>query len=139
MTRGQVKRRLAFAWWQFFAIALAPLLVFGWAFGGSVARVPLLVMPVFLAGLASMFFSLPRFSAYKRALIATEKALNSAEEPAAWIELARVRRVSMLFACLPAWVAALSVFVGLEGVPQILLAIASVVILYLYRVPRQLG
>ena len=139
MTRGQVKRRLAFAWWQYLAIALAPLLVFGWLFGASMARIPLLVMPVFLAGAASMFFSLPRFNAYKRALIATEKALNSAEEPAAWVELARVRRLAMLFACLPAWVAALSVFVGLEGVPQILLAISSVVILYLYRVPRQLG
>nr|WP_255263443.1 MFS transporter [Pseudomonas aegrilactucae] len=130
---------MAFAWWQHLAIALVPLVVLGWAFGSSMTRIALLAMPVFLAGVASMFFSLPRFSAYKRALIATEKALNSAEEPAAWIELARVRRLAMLFACLPAWVAALSVFVGLEGVPQILLAISSVVILYLYRVPRQLG
>jgi len=31
------------------------------------------------------------------------------------------------------------VFVGLEAVPQILLAISSLVLLYLYRIPRQLG
>ena len=139
MTRGQVKRRLSFAWWQHLVIALAPLLVLAWAFGGMAPLIPMLAMPVFLAGVASMFFSLPRFGAYKRALIATEKALDSSDEPAAWIELARVRRLAMLFACLPAWVGALSVFIGLEAVPQILLAISSTVILYLYRIPRQLG
>ena len=60
-------------------------------------------------------------------------------EPTAWIELARVRRMAMLYACFPAWVAALSVLVGLEAVPQILLALSTVVVLYLYRIPRQLG
>ncbi|MDN7141522.1 MFS transporter [Pseudomonas sp. JQ170] len=139
MTRAQVKRRLALAWWQYLVVALAPLLVFAWAFGGIQALIPVLAMPVFIAGVASMFLSLPRFGAYKRALIATQKALDSAEEPAAWIELARVRRLGMLFACLPAWVSALSVFVGLEAVPQVLLAISSAVLLYLYRIPRQLG
>ncbi|MCW2269482.1 hypothetical protein D3C77_02890 [compost metagenome] len=139
MTRAQVKRRLALAWWQYLAVALAPLLVFAWAFGGIQALIPVLAMPVFIAGVASMFLSLPRFGAYKRSLISTQKALNSAEEPAAWIELARVRRLGMLFACLPAWVSALSVFVGLEAVPQILLVISSAVLLYLYRIPRQLG
>ena len=139
MTRAQVKRRLALAWWQYLVVALAPLVVFAWAFGGIQALIPVLAMPVFIAGVASMFLSLPRFGAYKRALIATQKALDSAEEPAAWIELARVRRLGMLFACLPAWVSALSVFVGLEAVPQVLLAISSAVLLYLYRIPRQLG
>jgi hypothetical protein len=33
----------------------------------------------------------------------------------------------------------LSVLVGLEAVPQILLALSTVVVLYLYRIPRQLG
>ncbi|MFQ6574994.1 MFS transporter [Pseudomonas sp. UM16] len=139
MTRAQVKRRLAISWWQYLAVALAPLLVFAWAFGGLQALIPILAMPMFIAGVASMFLSLPRFGGYKRALIATQKSLNTDAEPAAWIELARVRRIGMLFACLPAWVSALSVFVGLEAVPQILLAISSLVLLYLYRIPRQLG
>lgn len=139
MTRSQVRSRLTLAWWQYLAVALAPLLVFAWAFGGMQPLMPILAMPMFIAGVASMFLTLPRFGVYKHALIATGKALDSEAEPAAWIELARVRRLGMLFACLPAWVAALSVFVGLEAVPQILLAISSVVILYLYRIPRQLA
>lgn len=120
-------------------MALAPLLVFAWAFADLQALIPILAMPMFIAGVASMFLSLPRFGAYKHALIATQKNLNSDDEPGAWIELARIRRLGMLFGCLPAWVAALSVFVGLEAVPQVLLAISSVVLLYLYRIPRQLG
>jgi len=98
-----------------------------------------LAMPLFIAGAATMFLSLPRFGAYKRSLIAASKVMGTAEEPEAWIELARVRRMAMLYACFPAWVAALSVLVGLEAVPQILLALSTVVILYLYRIPRQLG
>ncbi|MDG9884647.1 MFS transporter [Pseudomonas sp. GD04058] len=139
MTRSQVRTRLALAWWQYLAVALAPLIVFAWAFGGMDPLIPVLAMPMFIGGIASMFLTLPRFGVYKHALIATGKALDSEAEPAAWVELARVRRLGMLFACLPAWVAALSVFVGLEAVPQILLAISSVVILYLYRLPRQLA
>ncbi len=139
MTRGQVRRRLTIAWLQYLVVALAPLLVFSWAFGDSEPVIPILAMPMFIAGVASMFLTLPRFGVYKHALIATGKALDSEAEPAAWIELARVRRLGMLFACLPAWIAALSVLVGLEAVPQILLAISSVVILYLYRIPRQLA
>ncbi|WP_153774422.1 MFS transporter [Pseudomonas sp. MNR3A] len=139
MTRGQVKRRLALAWWQYLAVGLVPLPVMAWAFGGSEALIPVLAMPLFIAGAATMFLSLPRFGAYKRALIATSKVLDTPEEPAAWIELARVRRLAMTYACFPAWIAALSVLVGLEAVPQVLLAMSTVVLLYLYRIPRQLG
>ncbi|OCT30334.1 MFS transporter [Pseudomonas putida] len=139
MTRGQVKRRLALAWWQYLAVGLVPLPVMAWAFGGSEALIPVLAMPLFIVGAATMFLSLPRFGAYKRALIATSKVLDIPEEPAAWIELARVRRLAMTYACFPAWIAALSVLVGLEAVPQVLLALSTVVLLYLYRIPRQLG
>ncbi|WP_194791061.1 MFS transporter [Pseudomonas sp. UFMG81] len=139
MTRSEVKRRLALAWWQYLAMGLLPLPVMAWAFGGGEPLIPVLAMPLFIGGAASMFLSLPRFGAYKRALIATDKALGTGEEPAAWIELARVRRLAMLYGCFPAWVAALSVLVGLDAVPQILLAISTVVLVYLYRIPRQLG
>ncbi len=110
-----------------------------WAFGGGEAMIPMLAMPLFIAGAATLFLTLPRFGAYKRALIATSKALGTEGEPAAWIELARVRRLAMTYACFPAWVAAVSVLVGLETVPQVLLALSTVVLLYLYRLPSQLG
>jgi hypothetical protein len=138
VTRGQVRRRLALEWWRQLAVTLAPLFVLNLLFGAE-QKTGLLTMPLFIAGLASMFVSLPLFSAYKRALVATEKALDTADEHDAWLELARVRRLAFLGAALPAWIAAVAVFAGLEAIPLILLAISSIVLLYLYRIPRQLG
>ncbi|MDB6047792.1 MAG: transporter [Pseudomonas sp.] len=139
MTRNNVRRRLALAWWWQLFLTLAPLLVVNGIFGSGEALVPILAMPMFIAGIASMFASLKFFGQYKNALIATEKALNTPEEAAAWIELAARRRIAFLAAGLPAWIGALAVFVGLEAVPLFLLAFSSVVLLYLYRIPRQLG
>ncbi|UVJ43504.1 MFS transporter [Pseudomonas sp. LS1212] len=139
MTRPQIRRRLAVAWWLQLVLALLPLLVMGWIFGDNKPLWPILVMPCFIVGVASMFISLPRFRAYKHTLIATQKALDTPEEPGAWNALAQTRRVALHMASLPAWIAALAVPIGLEAVPLILLAISSVVLLYLYRIPRQLG
>lgn len=138
MTRGEVRRRLALEWWRQLVVALAPLFVLNLLFGAE-QQTGLLTMPLFIVGLASMFVSLPLFSAYKRALVATEEALDTPAEQAAWLELARVRRLAFLGAALPAWIAAIAVFAGLEAIPLILLAISSIVMLYLYRIPRQLG
>lgn len=138
MTRGNVRRRLALAWWWQLAVVLAPLFVLNLLFGAD-QHVGVLSMPMFIAGLASMFVSLPLFHAYKHALIATEKALDTPEEPAAWLALAAQRRLALLGAGLPAWIAAIAVFAGLEAIPLILLALSSVVLFYLYRIPRQLG
>jgi hypothetical protein len=138
VTRGEVRRRLALEWWRQLAVTLAPLFVLNLLFGAD-QQTGLLTMPLFIVGLASMFVSLPLFSAYKRALVATEKALDTPAEQAAWLELARVRRLAFLGAALPAWIAAIAVLAGLEAIPLILLAISSIVLLYLYRIPRQLG
>jgi hypothetical protein len=138
VTRGEVRRRLALEWWRQLAVTLVPLFVLNLLFGAE-RQTGLLTMPLFIAGLASMFVSLPLFSAYKRALVATEKALDGADEHDAWLELARMRRLAFLGAALPVWIAALAVFAGLEAIPLILLAISSIVLLCLYRIPRQLG
>lgn len=139
MTRGQVKRRLSVNWWQYLALALLPLFVVNLVFGQAESLLPVLAMPFFIAGVASMFLSLRYFNGYKHALIATSKALDTAEEPAAWITLAARRRTALLVAALPSWVGALAVFVGLEAVPLFLLALSTMVLFYLYRIPRQLG
>jgi hypothetical protein len=86
-----------------------------------------------------MFLSLRYFHGYKHALIATSKALDTAEEPAAWLTLAARRRMALLIAAVPAWIGALAVFVGLEAVPLFLLVLSTLVLFYLYRIPRQLG
>jgi len=139
VTRGQVRRRLAVNWWQYLAMALLPLFVINLVFGKTEPLLPVLAMPFFIAGVASMFVSLRYFNGYKHALIATQKALDTPEEPAAWITLAARRRVALLIAGLPAWIGALAVFVGLEAVPLFLLALSTLVLFYLYRIPRQLG
>ena len=139
MTRGQVRRRLTVNWWQYFALALLPLFVINGVFGQGEAILPVLAMPFFIAGVASMFVSLKFFGRYKHALIATQKALDTQEEPAAWISLAAKRRMAFLAASLPAWIGALAVFVGLEAVPLMLLALSTAVLFYLYRIPRQLA
>jgi hypothetical protein len=108
-------------------------------FGQGEAILPVLAMPLFIAGVASMFVSLRFFGGYKNALIATQKSLDTAEEPQAWITLAARRRAAFLAAGLPAWIGALAVFVGLEAVPLMLLALSTAVLFYLYRIPRQLG
>jgi len=139
VTRGQVRRRLSVNWWKYLALALLPLFVINAVFGQGEAILPVLAMPLFIAGMASMFVSLRFFGPYKQALIATQKALDTPEEPQAWIDLAARRRAAFLVAGLPAWVGALAVFVGLEAVPLMLLALSTAVLFYLYRIPRQLG
>lgn len=139
MTRGQVKRRLSVNWWQYLAMALLPLFVINAVFGQTEPVLPALAMPFFIAGLASMFVSLRFFGGYKHGLIATQKALDTPDEPAAWENLAAKRRTAFLAAGLPAWIAAVAVFVGLEALPLILLALSTTVLFYLYRIPRQLG
>ena len=139
MTRGQVKRRLSVNWWQYLALALLPLFVINLVFGQAESLLPVLAMPFFIAGVASMFLSLRYFNGYKHALIATSKALDTPEEPAAWITLAARRRMALLIAAVPAWIGALAVFVGLEAVPLFLLVLSTLVLFYLYRIPRQLG
>lgn len=138
MNRSEVRRRLALEWWLQLAVTLAPLFVLNLLFGAD-QQTGVLTMPIFIAGLVSMFISLPLFSSYKLALVATEKALNTPDEHDAWIELARVRRLGFLGAALPSWIAAIALFAGLEAIPLFLLAIASIVMLYIYRIPRQLG
>jgi hypothetical protein len=129
---------LALIWWRQLAFTLAPVFVVDLLFGAG-QTVSVLAMPLFVGGLASMFVSLPLFSRYKLALIATEKALDTPEEPAAWLALADSRRQAFLAAGLPAWIAAIAVFTGLEAIPLILLTLSSIVLLALYRIPRQLG
>ena len=80
MTRAEVRRRLALEWWRWLGFALAPLFFLNLLFGDSQALGSVLEMPLFIAALASMFVSLPLFSAYKRALIATQAALDGEHE-----------------------------------------------------------
>ncbi len=139
VSRQQARGALGRAWWLQLALALLPLILVEF-FLGELQPLPHgLAMPLFIAALLSMFVNLPLFGAYKRGLIATQKALDTAEEAAAWARLAQVRRKALFGASLPAWIGVPGVFAGLNGVALILLGVTSLVLFWLYRIPRQLG
>ncbi|WP_049250060.1 hypothetical protein [Pseudomonas aeruginosa] len=139
MSRQQARGALGRAWWLQLALALLPLILVEFFLGELQALAHGLAMPLFIAALLSMFVNLPLFGAYKRGLIATQKALDTAEEAAAWTRLAQVRRKALFGASLPAWIGVPGVFAGLNGVALILLGVTSLVLFWLYRIPRQLG
>lgn len=134
MNRTAARRQLVRDGWLHTILMVMPVLVLG--------RAPALSsdwgLPLFAAGLVSLFFSLPAFTAFKHALIATEQALDGSTEAAAWAHLRRVRRRGLLIASLPAWFGAAGALFGMEPVARLLLVFGSLVLLTLYRIPRQL-
>ncbi len=133
MTRGQVYQRLELAWWRQLGLTLAPLLLACVFF--TVSEPGILALLLFIAGVGSLLISFKLYGAYKRALDVTRAALDTPDEPAAWLRLAAVRRTAFLAASLPAWFAAVGVLFSLHAVPVVLLALASLGLLLLYRIP----
>ena len=138
MSRAAARRQLSRDGWLHLLLLVAPVLIASRLPRLPVPFVEIVALALFVAGLASLFLNLPRFSAYKHALIATERAFGSDDEAAAWITLREVRLRALRIAALPAWLAALAAPVGLEPVAQLLLVCGSLTLLLLYRVPRQL-
>ncbi|GAB7531934.1 hypothetical protein PS3A_43480 [Pseudomonas sp. 3A(2025)] len=134
MTRGQVYQRLELAWWRQLGLTLAPLLVACVFF--TVSEPGIVALLVFLAGIGSLFISFKLYGAFKRALELTRNALDTPDEPAAWLRLAAVRRTAFLAASLPAWFAAVGILFSLHAVAVVLLALASLGMLGVYRIPR---
>ncbi|KAF1052853.1 MAG: hypothetical protein GAK43_01705 [Stenotrophomonas maltophilia] len=129
--------RLALTWWLHLLLALGPLLLL-LNLDADLARFPALATPAFVVGLFSMFLTLPFFRCYKHALIAAGRAHGSADAPAAWVHLARARCRGALVGSLPAWIGALALFCDLHAVAALMLGFASLIILWLYRLPRLL-
>ena len=138
MNRAAVRRQLSRDGWLMLLLILVPVLASGHLprLAGEIGDS--LAFPLFFAGLGLLFLSLPRFTAYKHALIRTEKAFGSDAEPSAWAALRETRLRALRIAGLPAWVAAIGAPLGLEPVGQLLLVCGSLMLLVLYRVPRQL-
>ncbi|MFB8829911.1 MFS transporter [Azotobacter sp. CWF10] len=138
-TRRRWRVRLALSWWLQPGLYLLPALLLGVS-RGSLGTLPVqLGLPLFGLGLLSLFVSLSLFRTYKHALITTGNALGSAAEPDAWTRLAACRRRALLAAGLPAWIGALGLWFGLEGIAVLLLCAASLTLWLLYRLPRQLA
>lgn len=138
MNRAAAHRQLSRDGWLMLLLFLVPVLVSSQLPRVTGSLADALAFPLFFAGLALLFLSLPRFTAYKHALIDTEKAFNSDSEPSAWAALRSIRLRALRVAGLPAWVAAMGAPLGTEPVGQLLLVCGSLMLLVLYRVPRQL-
>lgn len=138
MNRGAARRQLSRDGWVYLLLIVVPVLVSRQLpeLAGGLAEH--LALPLFGIGLAVLFLNLPRFTSYKHTLIATEKALGTNAEPSAWTTLRAIRLRALRTAALPAWLAAFGAPLGLESIAQLLLVCGSLVLLMLYRVPRQL-
>jgi hypothetical protein len=134
----QMRRRLVWRWWAWLVLCLAPLLVLGLAFKQPLSRVPELAMPLFIAGCLSLFITLKLFRGYKRVLFATRPSFDTDAEAAAWQALSKAQWRGLIGAALPAWIGALARCIGLDSLAAWLLVLASLVILLIYRLPRQL-
>ena len=130
--------RSALQWWSallaVFAVLLVPL--------PTAHKLAVLSQPpgsqVFLfVGLLTLFFSRSNFHHFKRAVVAFS-ATNGKPRSQLWHEYFCVRRSALLLALLPAMAALLGRMLGLDEVPQFLLCFASLLLLWLYRTPRQL-
>ena len=136
MNRRQRRQRLLINWLGLVLLGLAPLVVI-WAVWG-LSRPTDFAMPVFIAALLSLFVSLPFFQRYKRALIATGEGRDTDVEASLWQALVSRQQQGMFIASLPVWIGALGIFAGLEAVPLILLALGSLTIFWVYKLPKQL-
>ena len=93
----------------------------------------------FVVALCLLFLNAKPFQRFKHAVIAVGAARDSEAEPAAWQDLMHIRLQALWYACIPAWSAALAKVLGLEMPVVVLLALASPVLFWLYRTPRQLS
>ena len=133
MERMTQHRRLNRRWWLLLLAGVLPWLL--------LVNVPELAqlppMTLFVIGLCGLLPTLKVFPTYKRALWALNPPVDAALEDQRWAALARAQRHGMLWASLPAWLAALASPLGLEGVAGLLLVTGSVLFSLVYRIPRQ--
>lgn len=135
----EARRILRVFWWLQLTVAMLPVWMFPSAiiqFEQQREKVSLLF---FIAALLLLFLNAKPFQRFKHAVIAVGGARDSEAEPDAWQNLMHVRLQALWYACLPAWAAALAKVLGLEGPVIVLLLIASPILFWLYRTPRQLS
>ena len=94
-----------------------------------------LPMAAFVLALSSLFLHIKLFNRFKHAVIQVGR---DKANPTLWQQFLAVRQQALWLASVTAWLAVPAWLVGLESVPSALLVIASIMLLWLYRVPRQL-
>jgi len=135
----EARRTLRMLWWLQLAVAMLPVWLFPSAIydlGAQIERVSVLF---FVVALTLLFLNNRPFQRFKHAVIALGKVRDTEQEAAAWQHLMHCRLQALWYACLPAWAAALAKLLDLEVPVIVLLAVATPVLFWLYRTPRQLA
>ena len=135
----EARRTLRMLWWLQLAVAMLPVWLFPSAIydlGAQIERVSVLF---FVVALTLLFLNNRPFQRFKHAVIALSKVRDTEQEAAAWQHLMHCRLQALWYACLPAWAAALAKLLDLEMPVIVLLAVATPVLFWLYRTPRQLA
>lgn len=139
MNPHEARRTLRVLWWLQLAVAVLPVWLFPAASFNLGLQVEFVSLLFFVVALCLLFLNAKPFQRFKRAVIAVGAARDSEAEPAAWQDLMHIRLQALWYACIPAWSAALAKVLGLEMPVVVLLALASPVLFWLYRTPRQLS
>lgn len=135
----EARRTLRMLWWLQLAVAMLPVWLFPSAIydlGAQIERVSVLF---FVVALTLLFLNNRPFQRFKHAVIALGEVRDTEQEAAAWQHLMHCRLQALWYACLPAWAAALAKLLDLEMPVIVLLAVATPVLFWLYRTPRQLA
>ncbi len=139
MKPQEARRTLRMLWWLQLAVALLPV----WLLPAHVfslgQHTELISLLYFAAALLLLFLNNKPFQRFKHAVIAVGQVRGSAQEPAAWQRLMHCRLQALWFACLPAWAATLAKTLGLEMPVVVLLTMATPILFWLYRTPKQLS
>ncbi len=135
----EARRTLRVYWWLQLAIAVLPVWLFPSAIVDLDQHRELASLLFFVVALFLLFLNAKPFQRFKHAVIAVGQSRDTEHEQAAWQHLMHIRLQALWYACVPAWSAALAKIMGLEMPVVVLLAVASPVLFWLYRTPRQLS
>lgn len=129
--------RSALQWWLTLLVLVAILVVPLPFEPPTLLQHSLAGLIFFIAGLLTVFFSRSPFNTVKSVLIEFSVAVPQ-RLPKLWQTYFLVRRRALTAAMLPAAAAFAGRLLGLEQTPILLLWLTSLLLLWLYRSPRQL-
>lgn len=139
MRPAEARRTLRMLWWLQLAVALLPVWLFPSAIYnlGQYSEQGSLLF--FVAALFLLFLNNKPFQRFKHGVIAVGQARDTHQENDAWQHFMHLRLHALWYACIPAWAAAIAKIIDLELPVIILLAIATPILFWLYRTPKQLS
>ncbi len=92
-------------------------------------------VPLFVLGLLTLLLTLWRYRLYRAAVLQIDAVSGSEQAPSAWDRVRHTQLLGLSMAKLPGWVGMLHYVCTAELTPLILLVLASIGVMLLYRPP----